>query len=294
MNKIILFGGTGFLGGYLSKILTDKGYSVSVVNRKDKNSLYYWDFESKERLLEILSEKQIVINLTGSPIIGKRWNKKVKQDLIDSRQKVNELIISSINNTINSKVELYISASGIGYYGDTKENEVNEDSIAGTDFVSEICQKWEEPLEKLSIRKVIFRIGVVLHSTGGAYPKMSAPFRYYIGAALGSGKQYFPWIHLKDLVEMFVFAIENKSLNGIYNATAPEQVTNYEFSKELAKYLSRPLLPNIPAFILKLILGESADVLLVGQKASSSKIIRAGFDFKYKTIADCLNNIDKL
>lgn len=294
MKKIILFGGTGFLGKNLAKRLKDKGYDVALVDRKNKESEYYWDYTNQTRLIEILTIKNVVINLAGSPIIGKRWNKQIKDELIKSRYETNSLIVDTINEFKIENIELYISASGIGYYGDTKQVEVNESSKVGDDFVSEICKKWEEPLNKLSIRKVIFRIGVVLHSSGGAFPRMLTPFKYFIGAALGSGKQYFPWIHLVDLLQLFVFAIENKQVNGIYNAVASEQITNNEFSRALANSINRPLLPNVPSFILNLLLGESAMVLLTGQKASNEKIKKTGFEFRYYNIKTCLKNISNL
>ncbi len=294
MNKIIIFGGTGFLGRHLRNALIQKGYEVFVVNRKDNSSNLYWDYQNKDTLLSLLVDKDIVINLAGSPIIGKRWNEKVKKDLIDSREVVNRILVETINKLQGNRIKLYISASGIGYYGNTFGSLVDETSNSGNDFVSEICKRWESSLDKLKIRKVIFRIGVVLHSSGGAFPKMALPFKYFVGSALGSGSQFFPWIHLKDLISLFVFAIENENISGVYNACSSDKITNKEFSKALAKLLSRPLLPNVPAFILKLIIGESATVLLIGQKVSNEKIKKAGFEFQYDEITSCLKNIDKL
>jgi len=197
---------------------------------------------------------------------------------------------------LNPNLKGFIAASGIGFYGATTSEKIyNEKDAPGNDFISEICKVWEKAslqFDSINIRTVIFRTGVVLAKEGGALEKLSQPIKLGVGAALGSGKQYIPWIHLNDLCNMYVEAIENSEIKGIYNAVAPEHVTNKSLTKMIAKNLKIPLwLPNIPAFVMKLILGKMAIILLEGSRVSSEKILATGFQFKYPTIEEAIQEL---
>ena len=294
MYKVLITGGTGLIGKQLSSSLKSKGYEVRILSRKaSKDSIYktfVWNIEENyidERAFESLD---YIIHLAGSGIADKRWSKKRKQEIIDSRVLSTNLLY---NTTLKLKTPLkgFISASGIGYYGSlTKETIFEETHSSSDDFLGIVCQLWEDAafqFKKENIRTVAFRTGIVLTKNGGALQKMSTP----IISALGNGKQYMPWIHIDDLCEMYIKAIEDTSFEGAYNAVAPEHQTNTSFSKLLAKIKKRPFSPiGAPAFILKIIFGEMATILLNGSRVSSEKIQKNGFKFKFKKLESALTD----
>lgn len=296
MASILVTGGTGLIGTSLCNLLRDKGYTVLILSRtkKDKPNTYYWNLEGHYIDTEAIVRADYIIHLAGAGIADKSWSKERKQILIDSRVKSANLLFEKVKE-LNSNLKGFISASAVGYYGASTSTKIyTENDAAGNDFASKICKVWEKAANQfnaLNIRTVIIRTGVVLSKDGGALEKLSKPIKFGVGAPLGSGKQYMPWIHIDDLCNMYAEAIENSEIKGIYNAVAPEHITNKSVTKSIAKKLKKPLwLPNIPAFVMKLILGEMAVILLEGSRVSSEKIVATGFKFKYPNINEALEN----
>ena len=299
MSTILITGGTGLVGKHLSIMLSKKGYNVTVLSRNQttKPNCYYWNLETNYIDAKAVIEADYIIHLAGAGIADKRWTNERKIELIDSRVKSTNLLFRKIKE-LNPNLKAFIAASGIGYYGATTSTKIYEENDeSGTDFLSEICKLWENAslqFKTINIRTVIFRTGIVLSNEGGAFQKISKPIKLGLGAALGSGKQYMPWIHIEDLCNMYVKAIENIELNGIYNAVAPEHITNNELTKSVARAIKRPLwTPNVPRFILKITFGKLAVILLEGSRVSSEKIVTTGFKFKYPTLTKALNNLLK-
>lgn len=290
MATILVTGGTGLIGKHLCNLLLKKGHKVSILSRSITNNqnVFQWDIKNNYIDDDAIKSCDYIIHLAGAGIADKRWTSERKKIIIDSRVLSTNLLFNKVKE-LNPRLKGFIAASGIGFYGAiTSENIFEENSSAGNDFLSTVCKQWEEAslqFTSLNIRTVIFRTGVVFSKEGGALEKIIKPIKLGVGAALGTGKQYMPWIVMEDLCNMYASAIENTELNGIYNAVAPEHITNKELTKSIAKTLKKPLfLPNVPEFILKIILGELAVILLKGSKVSSEKIKNTGFKFKYPSL----------
>jgi uncharacterized protein len=301
MQTILITGASGLLGKKIRKLLVDKGYRVKTLstNKKiaDQISTFYWNIDTKKIDEDCIKEVDYIIHLAGANIAEGRWTKERKKQIIESRTISTQLLFDTIKKA-NHPLKAFVSASAIGYYGSvTSEKTFTEEDLAGRDFLGNTCLLWETEVEKfnlLNIRTVRLRIGVVLSKDGGAFTKLVAPIKWGLGAALGNGKQYMPWIHIDDLVQLFLFTIEKKQLQGIYNAVAPNDITNYAFAKALSNALKKPFfMPNVPAFILKLFLGEMATIVLDGSKVSCNKIISEGFKFNYTIIQEAVANLIK-
>lgn len=294
-KKVLITGGTGMIGKALSALLVDKGFQVTVFSRtvskqKLKNIQYIAWLPEKEIInRETVINSDIIIHLAGASIAAKRWSKKRKDRLLKSRTKGIHLIAKILKNNKNH-CKHFISAGGVGYYGfKTSDALLAENTTPGDDFIGKLCVQWEkasDAIEAMGVPTSILRTGVVLDPKDGALKKMLPIFRLGLGSALGTGKQYFPWISLQDIARMYVHLIEGKH-EGIYNAVAPEIITNYEFSQKLAQALKKPFfMPAIPAFVLKLCYGELALLLLTGCKISCEKIKNTNFTF--------LDNLNKI
>ncbi|MDO9039363.1 MAG: TIGR01777 family oxidoreductase [Lutibacter sp.] len=297
MDSILVTGGTGLIGKKLCELLRKKGYNVGVLSRNQhtKPNNYYWNTETLYIDAKAIVEADYIIHLAGEGIADKRWTPQRKKDLINSRVKTANLLFEKVKE-LNPNLKGFIAASGIGYYGATTSEKIYEENDAGgEDFISEICKVWEKAslqFDAINIRTVIFRTGVVLSKEGGALEKLSKPIKLGVGAPIGSGEQYIPWIHLNDLCNMYVEAIENNEIKGIYNAVAPEHVTNKSLTKIIANKLNKPLwLPNIPSFVIKLLLGKMAVIILEGSRVSSEKIMVTGFKFKFPNIKEALQKL---
>ncbi|MFC2111614.1 TIGR01777 family oxidoreductase, partial [Bacteroidota bacterium] len=221
-----------------------------------------------------------------------RWTKSQKKKIIDSRVKSCNLLFEKIKNS-KKKPDVFISASAIGFYGSfTSDDIFDEESQSGNDFLAETVVKWEESVEQiksLGIRVVKLRTGVVFSKNGGALPKMMKPITMGFGSAIGSGKQYVPWIEIRDLARMYLLVIENPEMNTVYNAVSPNHIINYDLTKTLAKSLNKAFfMPRIPSIFMKLAFGEMSSILLEGSRVSSNKIQEAGFEFKFKSIEDVM------
>jgi len=295
-KNILITGGSGLVGSAIQELLNAKGHSVAVLSRRKKiNALksFYWDYENGVIDPKAIEFADIIIHLAGENISAKRWTNKQKHKIIESRVKTTELLYSAIKK-LEKKPEKIISASAIGYYGTkTSDYIFSEDDDSGNDFLAETVLKWEAAVDKfadLGITTSKLRIGVVMSSRGGALPEMIKPLKMGFATAIGSGRQYIPWISLEDLARMFAFLIENKETAKVYNAVNPSHLTNKQLTKSLAKKYNKPLLPiGIPSFVLKLIFGEMAIILLEGSRVSSKKIQDAGFEFQHSNWDDFLN-----
>lgn len=296
-KNILITGANGMLATYLSKILESK-YSIRYLTRKvNKENEYLWDIQNNYIDPNALKDIDTIIHLAGAPIAGKRWTDVRKREIISSRVDGANLILNELKKQ-NLSVGSFISASAVGYYGaTTSDNVFDEESDNGNDFLSDVCRKWEEvAIEfkscQLANRVAILRCGVILSSSGGALSKIALPIKFGVGSALGNGKQYMPWIYIKDLCDMFKMVIENKKISGVFNAVAPQDTTNYELTKSIGKVLKRPIIfPGIPKFVLRIMLGEMSIMLLEGSRVSSEKIINAGFDFTYSDLDLALEDL---
>lgn len=300
-KNILIAGATGLVGEQLiSKLLID-GYQVSILSRKPNKEgvnpqvkVYLWDVYQQIIDYNALNGIDTIINLTGEGIADKPWTEERKQQIIDSRVKAAALIFSAIKET-NANIESYISASAVGIYGDRGDEILEEDSLPGTGFMPQCCLEWEKAADQgiaLGIRVVKIRIGIVLSKKGGALATMEKPVKYFAGTALGSGQQWMPWIHLDDLVNLFVKAVEDQNMFDAYNASAPSPVTNKTFTKKLGKILHRPTWPfNVPKFVLRALLGEMSILPLISTNTSAQKILNTGFQFRYLNLEDALKAI---
>ena len=299
MKNIVIAGGSGLIGKNLSKMLLNNGYSVTILSRKQKQisipNLTYavWDPEKNEVPKAILKEAYAVINLAGRNVGDKRWSSKFKQEIMESRTLSTKALVDFYNKHKDAKLEVFINASAIGYYGIDSDKIHKEEDKPGDDFMAKVCVAWENEANQLKTgRLVIFRFGIVLAKDDGALKELARPVKFGVGAALGSGKQGFTWIHIDDLCKMLLWAIENPQISGVYNAVAPEIVSNKELTIAIAKKLHRPIwLPNVPAFVLEIILEEFAEALLGSSKVSPEKIKSSGYKFLYPELKNALDNI---
>lgn len=297
-RSILLTGGSGLLGRHLTKALLAKGYAVSHLSRKAGSDArvktFVWDIGKGVIDEHCIDRVDTIVHLAGSGIAEKRWTDARKKDLVDSRVKSIELVYDLMKRK-QHQVTSVISASGIGYYSNRGDELMHETSTPTNDFISQCCVLWEAAVdegEKLGIRTLKFRTGVVLDNDGGALPTLAKPIKFYIGSPIGTGKQWVPWIHWRDVVEMYLLGIENKSFSGVYNMVAPNPVTNKQLTRAVAQQLHKPLwAPNVPGFVLKLLLGEMSSIVLGSTKVSAQKIEDAGFKFKYADIDAALNEI---
>ena len=295
-KRILITGGTGLLGSAIIKLLSEQGYTIAVLSRRKEVrgiKSFYWDYTHGILNREAIEFADVIIHLAGENISGNRWTKKQRKKIIDSRVKTSELLYSMTEKATH-KPHTIISASAIGYYGTlTTDRIFTEDEQAGNDFLASTVNSLEKSIDqfkKMDIRTVKLRIGVVLSKEGGALPKMLKPARLGLGAVIGNGKQYFPWIEISDLARMIQFVIEKPSDHDVFNAVAPEYINYRDFTKTIAKSLNKPLfLPKIPAFIMKLLLGEMSSILLYGSRVSSQRILNEGFEFDYARVEDVLN-----
>ena len=294
--KILISGGTGLIGKELGKALVTAGHELVLVSR-DKASTpfsapYPHQSISWSELNQFVNEVQgveAIINLAGAGIAEKRWSKKYKSVLLSSRKDSTEQLVA-LAHYLKDKLKIFISTSAIGYYGNKKDKLMMEDDSSGKSFLARICVEWEKALEPLdvleNVRKVVFRVGMVLSEKGGALERMVSVFQTSMGGTLGGGAQYISWIDIEDLVRMYVFALDHYIV-GTYNAVAPNPVSSKEFTHSLAQTLGVSDLLPVPAFILRLYMGEMADIILHSHRVSNDKIRRAGFQFNYSRLQDC-------
>ncbi len=296
MKNILISAGTGLIGKRLSFLLESKGHQVRLLSRKENHTLpyktYVWNIDKDEIDPEAFSNLDYVIHLAGAGIAEKRWSKKRKEIILQSRVQSTLLLLKTIKE-LHVPIKAFISSSAIGYYGSITTDKIFEETDSSSDdFLGTICSHWENAIfsfKQLDIRTVALRTGIVLSKEGGALEKMRTP----IISPLGNGKQYMPWIHIDDLCNMYIKALEDNSLEGVYNGVAPDHQTNKSFSKIASKSIKRPFLSiGVPDFILKLIFGEMATILLNGSRVSSLKIEKTGFSFTYPDLENALQDLN--
>lgn len=302
-QTILITGGTGMIGTHMTGLLMEKGHSVRYLSRSpgpnSRIPSFKWDIQQQTIAADALTGVDTIVHLAGAGVAGQKWSKERKKIILESRTQSTALLKKALIDHPH-QIKTFISASATGYYGyDTGGVWKKEESRFGDDFLATVVKAWESGVEDLrdhdaDLRIVKLRIGLVLSDKGGALKAMAKPIKMGVGAPLGPGGQYMSWVHLDDLCNMFVWAIENEKAEGVYNAVAPNPVTNAEMTKAIASTLGKPLLlPKVPGFALKLVLGEMASMLLGGSRISSQKIREAGFKHQFEAIGPALNNLLK-
>jgi uncharacterized protein (TIGR01777 family) len=298
--RVLVTGGSGFVGQRLCQQLTEQGHEVQVVSRSPH--------QVRERLPSdcdirdsaqafVESPPDALINLAGEPIAAKRWSDEQKAELINSRVAATEQLVAlceQLQANGQPLPKVMVSGSAVGYYGDQGKRVVTEETMPNEEFDHRLCKQWEaaaKPVEAMGVRLAIVRIGLVLEAGGGSLQKMLPPFKLGLGGRFGSGEQFMPWIHRDDLVAAILFLVNQTSLSGAFNGSAPHPVTNATFTKTLAKQLNRPAFFPVPAFVLKAGFGEMSRLLLTGADMRPARLEEAGFSFQYPTLDKALEAI---
>jgi uncharacterized protein (TIGR01777 family) len=300
--RVVIAGGTGFLGRPLTQSFEREGHEVTVLTRGNASSgsppgarLIRWNPDGTTgRWADAIDGADVVVNLAGESIGGKRWTTAQKARIRESRVAATRSLAGAIREAA-SPPATFVSGSAVGYYGPRGAEPVTEEDRAGGDFLAQVCIAWEEEAMRASsarTRVVCVRTGIVLDRQGGALPRMLPPFRLGAGGPIGSGQQYWPWIHKADWIDMVRFAAATAGVSGPMNATAPNPETNADFARTLGRALNRPAFLPTPGFALRLLLGEMADgLLLAGQRALPAKAVKNGFSFRHPELAGALNAI---
>lgn len=303
--KILITGATGFVGKKLTTKLISSGHTVHILtrDRQKANQIFKHPdaitFEWKNTLelppIEALDGINGVINLMGENIAAKKWTEEQKTILKQSRVDATINLVKAIEANLKSPLNFFISASAIGIYPVNSNKTFDEDSPLGNNYLAELCKQWEAATNGLTKtkRKVIIRTAVVLEKNGGALKKMLPPFQLGLGGPIGDGNQFMSWIHLDDLINLYLCAANENIYNGVYNAAAPNPVNNFDFTKALGHALKRPTLIPVPTQPIKILFGEMSSVILDSQKVVSKRLPELDFHFNYKTIDSALNAIFK-
>jgi uncharacterized protein (TIGR01777 family) len=307
MATVLITGGTGLVGKALTKALLEKGYAVIILSRNpgkqiSTNRLWNcaaWDIEKQTVERSAIEKADYIVHLAGASVAERRWTKKRKQEIIDSRIKSSALLVDAIRKYGNN-VKTIISSSAIGFYGADNfsgagAHSFSENDPPSNDFLGTTCKQWEESIEPAAVlgrRLVKMRIGIVLSNDGGALKEFIRPLKFGLATILGNGKQIISWIHIDDLVRLFIYAIENEKMNSVYNAVAPHPVSNKELILQLAEKRNKFFIPfPVPSFILKIVLGEMSIEVLKSATVSSKKIESAGFEFQCPTIETAISDL---
>lgn len=297
--KILVAGGTGFIGRHICRALLANQHDVTVLSRNPDQararcskdlSIVQWNSLAWGLMEQALEKTEAVINLAGEPIADVRWTASRKQLLTDSRIDTTRRLVEAMGR-ISEKPRVFINASGIGYYGANDYDTQSESSPRGTGFLADLCHKWEDEANRATehgVRVICLRLGMVLGPDGGALSKMTTPFKFFVGGPIAPGTQKISWIHVQDLAKLVVWLLDQPTLSGPINAVAPQWVTMHEFCKTLGKALHRPSWLPVPAFTLKLLLGELSDMLTTGQQVEPRTVTQNGFSFTYPTLDSAL------
>ncbi len=298
--SFVVAGGTGFIGQALVDRLARRGHGVTIVTRRrDPPRMetglksVAWSLDTGPELVRAVEEAETVVNLAGEPVVGKRWSPMQKEAILESRVRSTRLLVQAIAKS-RKKPLAFVSASAVGFYGDRGNETLDEKSLGGVGFLAETCRRWEEEAlqaEKLGVRTVLLRIGVVLGKGGGALDKMLGPFRLGLGGPIGNGGQWMSWIHLNDLVRLIEWAAAQNSVSGPLNGTAPHPVLMKDFARALGKALGKPAFFPVPGFLLKIALGEAAGLLLASQKVLPRKAAGAGFAHDFPNLDGALSDL---
>jgi hypothetical protein len=302
--NILVAGGTGFIGNALVHRLLGEGHSVILLSRypqpvrnvdRSLVQIEQWDGGTIGPWVDRLENVDGIVNMAGESIGAKRWTEARKALLVTSRVEPTRALVSGISMT-KRRPAVLVNTSAVGYYGNVESQDVAESHPAGTDFLASLCKQWEaeaQKAEEYGVRVVRLRFGVVLEKGGGALERMMLPFRLFVGGPLGSGRQWFPWVHRDDVIGAIIFSLQNASISGPANVTAPDQVTMREFCQALGRAMHRPSWARVPAFVLRLVLGKMAGTVLTGQRVVSNKLADAGYTFRYPKLDEALRAIVK-
>jgi len=300
--KVILAGGTGFIGQKIVQRFVQEKQKCVLITRhpeqlKNLSSGFLrierWNANAPTLPKELIEQGDVIINLTGESLASGRWTAETKKRLLNSRTATTDAIIRAIEKS-GKKPAVLINASAVGYYGHVPESEVVEGNARGSDYLASLVGKWEASAleaEPLGVRVVLLRTGIVLDKSGGALPRMMMPFRFYLGGWFGTGDQWFPWIHREDVVEIIFTIINNSYITGPVNVVAPEHVTMKEFCLILSQVMGRPCWLPVPAGLLRLAVGDMAEMLLTGQRVIPKVMLDAGYRFKHPSLEDTLREI---
>ncbi len=298
--KIILAGGSGFLGTALARSLLAGGHSVWVLTRNPERAqvpqgaqAVGWDGRTPAGWGHLMEEADAVVNLVGENLGNWPWNAERKRRILSSRVNAGQALLEAVRQAAH-RPSVLLQASGIGYYGLSGDRVVTEKDAPGTDFLAQVCVAWEgatRPVEELGVRWAATRNGLVLDARQSIFPLVLLPFRLFVGGPLGSGKQYFPWIHLDDQIQGMRFLLENEKASGAYNFVAPDLVTNAELGKAIAKAMRRPYYFPVPGYLLKLVLGDMSVLVLEGQRARPERLEQAGYQYRFPDLAGALRDM---
>ena len=301
-QTVLITGGTGFIGHHLTTLLQQAGFQVSLLSRSKKTipdvTVYQWDIQKGHIDPQAIATADHIIHLAGEGVADERWTDKRKDEIINSRVQSTELLAQALRKN-KHRVQSFVGASAIGFYGaDTGDRPLTETNDGASDFLAQVVRVWEraeDDIAALSIRTVKIRIGVVLMANGGALPKIAQPIRLGAGAPIGSGQQYVSWIHLDDICRIMIQGLTDDSWQGVYNGVAPGPVTNETLTRTIAQVLQRPLLlPNIPAFAIKLLYGEMASVVTGGNYVLNKRITEeTSFQYRYSDLRAALEDLLK-
>jgi len=305
MKRIIITGATGMIGKKLVNVLINRGDEVIIFSRDAKKAKLIfpkakecveWDYRKPELWKSKLENSDAVVHLAGINLFSKRWSEGFKREVIESRETSTQNLVGSIKSCTH-KPEIFISASGIGYYGDCSDRILDEKSPKGSDFLADVCKVWERESQKAGeygVRNVQIRTGLVLSTEDGALKQMLPPFKCFIGGPLGNGKQWASWLHIDDIVGIYLHAIDCKELIGAVNAASPNPIKMKEFAKTLGRVLKRPSFFSVPKFVLKIVVGEAAEVVTASQRIDIKKLLNSGYHFKFTELDKAFEDLLKI
>jgi uncharacterized protein len=306
-NTVLIPGGTGLIGSALTEALIEKGYQCIILTRdpakhtaKENLSYAFWDPSQQAIDQNAVRSTGAIINLAGANVAEKRWTESRKKELVESRVLAGKLLVKAIKEIPNS-IDVVINASAIGWYGpdgdEPGSKSFTEELPAANDFLGSTCRQWEEaitPVTTMGKRLVILRTGIVLSTNGGAYPQMMLPLKFRTAAHFGNGRQVISWIHMEDLVRLYIFALENNEMNGVYNAVASQPVTNKQLIGQVAKERGGIFIPApVPAPLLKIALGEMSVEVLKSATVSNKKVLDSGFQYLYPSIEGAVHKLEQ-
>lgn len=298
MKTVVITGGTGLLGTRLSELLTEQGYTVRHLSRRAnpnaKYPAYAWNIKTQTIDEKALEEADAIIHLAGAGIADQRWTTKRKKEIYDSRVLSTKLLANCIKK-LQQKPKVFVACSAIGFYGAHGTQELTEKSPVGTGFMSDVCHQWEVSsnlVREQGIRTPIIRVGIVLSTKGGAMPKLTMTHFSRTGSYFGNGQQYYAWIHIDDIARLFIEAMENQQMAGIYNGTAPQPATNKDLGQALIQGRQKKmLLLPVPSFVPKLLMGEMANVVLNSTRAIPEATTATGFKFQYGDLTTAIKDL---
>ncbi|MGE5223653.1 MAG: TIGR01777 family oxidoreductase [Omnitrophica WOR_2 bacterium] len=300
--RVIITGGTGFLGRSLGTDLVKEGHEVIVLSRSPVNyqerlpagmRTAQWDGKSAQGWGHLADGAGAIINMAGDNLSSGRWTREKKKRILNSRINAGKAVVEAVEMA-KTKPGVIVQSSAVGIYGPQGDDEVTEANSLGTDFLAEICKAWEAStarVEEMGVRRVITRTGLPLSKTGGVLPLMSLPYRLFVGGPVGDGRQYVPWIHIADETGAIRFLMNNPEASGPYNLSAPHPLTNRQFGKALAQVLRRPAIFPVPAILIKLLFGEMSIIILKGQREIPRRLLESGYRFRFSEAESALRDL---